>query len=125
MPNYSPKGVQRMRELGRQGGLKSGETRRLNAHMLRMAAYVTACDGLGRGITGEQIIEAMRPEDRSSGCHDTDWRCPNCHHFNSIKSRACAKCNTVSPRNGRLTRAALHERTAEHCTAAILNKHGL
>jgi len=62
---------------------------------------------------------------RSGGSHATDWRCPSCHRFNSIKCRACAKCKAVSPANGRLTRAALHEREVEHRNAATLRRHGL
>jgi uncharacterized paraquat-inducible protein A len=125
MPNYLAKGVERMRELGRQGGLKSGETRRANAFTLRMAAFYVVWDMTGKHFSPVHILEAMRPEDRSSGDHDTDWRCPACHHFNSIKSRACAKCKAVAPANGRLTRKALRERAADHRTMAILRKRGL
>ncbi len=62
---------------------------------------------------------------RSGGSHDTDWRCPACHHFNSIKRLACGECKSPGPWNGRLTRAALRARQKEHATAAILRKHGL
>lgn len=114
-----------MRALGRLGGIKSGETRRLNAVTLRMAAFYLVWEATGHRFTPEETVEAMRPPDLSSGDHDTDWRCPHCYHFNSIRRRACAGCNAVSPANGRLTRAALHERVAEHRTAAILHMHGL
>jgi hypothetical protein len=66
---------------------------------------------------------AKRPK-LSGGSHDTDWRCPYCRHFNSIKRRLCAQC-VRSPGNGRLTRAALRERVAEHRVEAILSKRGL
>jgi hypothetical protein len=39
-----------------------------------------------------------------------------------LKSGECLK---VSPINGRVTRAALREREAEHRVQAILRKHGL
>ena len=125
MANYSPKGIERMRELGRLGGVKSGKTRRANADTLRMAALYLVWEMTGKRFCGEKILEAIRPPDQSSGDHDKDWRCTHCHHFNSIKRRACAKCKAVSPKNGRLTRAALRRHKAEHRTAAILEKHGL
>jgi hypothetical protein len=123
MPNRTPKGIERMRQLGRRGGKKSGEARRLNAlelRLIRMASLreITGC-------TWEEVLEAVRPPDLSSGNHDTDWRCPTCHHFNSIKHWVCAKCFRMASRNGRLTRAALRIREAEHRTQAILAKHGI
>ena len=71
-------------------------------------------EATGQRSTVEEVIEAMRPPDLSSGDHVTDWRCPLCHDLNSIKRRACATCNGVPPGNQRLTRAALRERRAEH-----------
>jgi hypothetical protein len=119
MANYSAKGIALMRELGRRGGVKSGETRRLNADTLRVAAFFAVSEMTRGRFTSVQIVEAMRPPDQSSGAHDTDWRCPHCHHFNSIKRRACAKCKAFSPANGRLTRAVLRERQTEHHTTAL------
>jgi hypothetical protein len=121
MPNYCPKGTDYMKDLARRGGLKSGETRRYNRDMRRIAgqsALIQAPDVVSA------LIEAgvLGRENRSGGSHDTDWRCPACHHFNSIHSRACAKCKRVSPGNGRLTRAELRERIAGHRYAAILRK---
>jgi len=88
-------------------------------------------------ISAEQFSERFEPEpvpveapkgpNRSGGSQDSDWRCtnPECRQYNSIQRRVCAKCNTVSPRNGRRTRKALRERAAEHRIAAILGKHGI
>lgn len=127
MPNYCPKGVSYMRELARRGGLKSGERRRGTRAMRILSEYAQE-----KGIASlpdpiETLLEAgfFQPENCSGGSHYTEWRCPNCHHFNSIRSRACAQCKAVSPRNGRLTRAAFRARMAEHRTRAILAKHGL
>jgi uncharacterized paraquat-inducible protein A len=106
-----------MRELGRRGGVKSGETRRQNAFTLRMAALYSVWEMTGRQFTPQEVMEAMRPQHQYSGDHETDWRCPQCHHFNSAKRWACAQCKTVSPQNGRLTRAALRELAAEHPNA--------
>jgi len=124
MPNYHAKGTEYMRELARRGGLKSGETRRLKKAMRIIAEHA---EQKGIPVTQDPIatlLEAgfLEPENRSGGSHDTDWRCPACHHFNSIKSRACAKCGAVSPRNGRLTRAELRERIAGHRYAAMLRE---
>jgi hypothetical protein len=125
MANHSPKGTEKMRALGRLGGQKSGEIRRRNAFLLRMLDLYSVRGMLGGHLTLEQVAEAMRPPDQSSGDHDTDWRCPRCGHFSSFKRRACAKCASLAPANGRLTRAALRERQAEHRTQAILAKHGI
>jgi hypothetical protein len=146
MPNYRPKGAETMRKLGRSGGLKSGETRRMNRAARIIEEYAcgkwgteapeTANDGYPStvryvwGLTGgrftlEQIAEALRPVDRRGGSHDTDWRCPDCGHFSSIKYRACASCRRPGLQNGRSTRAALREREKEHGIAAYLAKFGL
>jgi hypothetical protein len=66
----------------------------------------------------------MRPVDRRGGSDDTDWRCPECHRFNSTYSRQCRKCKAIAPWNGRVTRKALREKAAEHAITAILAKHG-
>ena|SRR5579862_7870710 len=125
MANNNAKGVERMRQLGRLGGVKSGEARRRNAITLKLIPFLSVWDMTGQSFSGEEILEAMRPADLSSGDHDTDWRCPHCGHFTSLKSRSCARCKAVSPANGRLTREALRERAAEHRTAAILRSHDL
>jgi len=126
MANYTRRSVKYMRELGRRGGLKSGETRRLKRASQIVADYASQ---KGTGVPFEMtklLPEAvLKPESRAGGSRDTDWRCRECRHFNSLKSRACSKCRTVSPTNGRLTRAALRERQAEHRTKAILRKYGL
>lgn len=82
-------------------------------------------EATGRVFTLDEIEEALRPVNRHGGSHDHDWRCPSCRHFNSEKRRACAKCKSLAPANGRLTRAALHERGLEHRTQAVLRKFGL
>ena len=121
-----------MRKLGRSGGLKSGETRRLNRAARIIEEYAsgkpgietpeTAKDGYTGGrFTLEQIAEAMRAGWRRGGSHETDWRCPQCHHFNSEKRGSCAKCASV-PGNRRPTRAALRAQTAENATQAYLRK---
>jgi hypothetical protein len=126
MANYLPKGRARMSALGRLGGRCSGETRRRNAFTLKMASLFSVWYTCQKGgCTNEEIIEALQPIDARGGGHDDDWRCPSCHHFNSEKRRACAKCKAVAPMNGRLTRKALRERAEEHRTMAILRKHGL
>jgi hypothetical protein len=126
MANYSPKGRERMRVLGRLGGVKSGETRRLNALRLRLVdlAFVReACEQ--RGCTAAEIDEALKPINARGGSHDTDWRCPECGHFSNVRSRVCAGCKAVGPANGRLTRRALQARVEEYRTDATLRKHGL
>lgn len=117
MPNYLPKGREYMRDLGRRGGTKSGETRRINAVVPCLPGF----ENLGRIIAA--VADLNRPN-HSGGSRDTDWRCPYCRRFNSIKKRLCAGCFR-SPRNGRLTRGALRERAQEHRLQAILRKHGL
>jgi hypothetical protein len=124
MPNYSAKGVEKMRALARLGGLKSAETRRLK----RVERIVTQY-ARDRGIDlGPALVstEPVKRPNRSGGSHDTDWRCPrrDCRHFNSIKRRLCAKCGGT-PANGRWTRARLRERAAEHRVAGILRKHDI
>jgi hypothetical protein len=129
MANNKPRAVEYMRDLGRRGGLKSGETRH-EARVCGILAECAAQKGTGvpldlldpTEIWPESILER---ESRAGGSHDTDWRCRECLHFNSIKSRACSKCRTPGPLNGRLTRAALRERQAEHRNRAILKKYGL
>jgi hypothetical protein len=79
----------------------------------------------GGKVTLDQVEEAMRPQNLAGGDHAQDWRCPKCHHFNNIDRRMCSQCSAWAPKNGRLTRAALRERAAEHRTAAILRKYGL
>jgi len=108
MANYFPKGVERMRYLGRVGGYKSGIVRRRNSLTLRLAGLYSVWEMTGGQFTGEEILEELRPPDLSSGDHRTDWHCP-CGHFNSRKRRACAKCRVVAPKCGMLTRAALRE----------------
>ena len=122
MSNHCPKGTNYMRELARRGGIKCGETRRLQRAMRIIAEYARHKETAGTHDPIAALVDmvAFQRENRSGGSHDTDWRCPRCHHFSSIKSRACAKCKAVSPRNGRLTRAELRERVAGHRFAAML-----
>jgi len=101
-----------MRKIAARGGLASGETRR-KKKVARL---------LGIPAVPDEMLK--RPK-RSGGSHEYDWRCPHCHHFNSEKRRACAKCKALAPANGRLTRKALRERAEEHRNGAILRKHGL
>lgn len=114
-----------MRELARRGGLKSGVTRWENRIMwflwqgaaeqgMKVAAAIIDYNLLRGGFYKEP--------NRSGGSHDTDWRCPECGHFSSIKNRACAKCRMPGPTNGRLTRKALREREKEHKAAAYLKR---
>src|SRR3974390_988529 len=126
MATYKRKRVAHIREIGRQGGLKSGETRRL-ARVRRIITEYASQKGIPLPPDITEILpeSILKRESRAGGSHDTDWRCPKCHHFNSIKSRACSKCQTGSPKNGRRTRAALRKRQAEHRNRAILRKHGL
>jgi hypothetical protein len=125
MANYLPKGRERMAELGQMAGRKSGETRRRNALLIRMLDLASVQAKVDGNLTLDQVEEAMRPQKLAGGNHDTDWRCPKCRHFNSIDRRMCSQCSAWAPKNGRLTRAALRERAAEHRTAAILRKYGL
>ena len=132
-----------MRRLGRAGGLKSGETRRLNRDVGIIWEYARekwgietpeiAKDGYpsvvpymsavtsGR-LTPEQIAEAVRAW-RRGGSHATDWRCPKCRHFNVEKRRSCAKCACVPQR--RISRARLRVRAEQHRIAATLRNYGL
>jgi hypothetical protein len=128
MPNHHAKGREQMRKLGRKGGLASGEKRRMKKFE---AWLVVVASELGVDMSALLLHSALRragffrgPK-RSGGSHEYDWRCPSCHHFNSEKRRACAKCKALAPMNGRLTRKALRERAEEHRIAAILRKHGL
>lgn len=94
----------------------------------RTIAIRPSCTGYGRSrqrFTKELIAEALRPVDRRGGSHDADWRCPNCRHFSSIRQRACGTCREPGPLNGRLTRAALRERSIEHRIQSTLRKFGL
>lgn len=147
MANYLPKGRERMRALARRGGLASGETRRLKrvgriagewAHRKwRISLPVIPDDGYSaaahelRGIIGlrytlEECEEALKPTDRRGGSHDTDWRCPDCHRFNSIRSRQCRKCKRMLPDNHRvITRDALDAKQKEHRTLGYLRKFDL
>jgi hypothetical protein len=124
MANHSPKGAEYMRTLARRGAEKSVETRRKKKALKILIADYATQHGIKLDPASLDVRPAKRPN-RSGGSHDTDWRCPCCRHFNSIKRRACAKCHSLGPANGRLTRAALRELAAEHRTAAILAKHGL
>ena len=123
--NYLPKGRDRMVELGRTAGRKSGGARRRNALLIRMFDLASVWAKTGGNFTPDQVELAMRPKSMRGGNHDTDWRCPKCHHFNSIQRRMCAQCFAGAPKNGRLTKAALREKAAEHRTAAILREYGL
>jgi hypothetical protein len=144
MPNYRAKGTAVMRALARRGGLASGEARRLKKVRRIMAEWVSHrykielppdyspeaimrshFEATGRVFTLDEIEEALRPVDRRGGSHDNDWRCPGCRHFNSEKRRACAKCKSLAPANGRRTRAALRAMEEEHRTQAVLRKFGL
>ena len=49
-----------MRELGRLGGVKSGEKRRQNAIILRMAEMYSVWEATGKRFSPEQVVEAMR-----------------------------------------------------------------
>ena len=134
-----------MRNLGRSGGLNSGETRRLNRAEKIIEEHAsgkrgfetpeTAKDGFPSmvsyvsAVTGErftlgQIAQGMRAVGRRGGSHETDWRCPQCHHFNSEKRASCAECASV-PGNGRISRAQWRACVEQHRFAAILRKHGL
>jgi hypothetical protein len=68
--------------------------------------------------------ELLTRPNLSGGSHNNDWPCPYCSHVNSIKRQACARCGKT-PANGRLTRAALREKAAEHATAGTLAKYGI
>jgi Glyoxalase/Bleomycin resistance protein/Dioxygenase superfamily len=80
------------------------------------------------GIVGFETgaLQTRRTPNRSGGPHDSDWRCVNrdCRHFNTIKRRACSKCNTVSPQNGRMRRKALGK-GGRGSDKGHLGKHGL
>ena len=132
-----------MRRLGRAGGLKSGETRRLNRAVGIIWEYAREKWGIetpetpknayppvvpymsavtsGR-LTPEEIAGAVRAWMRG-GSHETDWRCPKCRHFNVEKRRSCAKCACVPRR--RMSRARLRALTEQHRIATILRNHGL
>lgn len=111
-----------MRELARRGGLKSGEARRLKRVERILTAYAKE-----RGIAAPAISEPFGPvkgPNRSGGSHETDWRCPYCQHFNTVKRYLCAKCSQ-NPGNGRMKRSTLRERAAEHQTSAVLRRYGI
>jgi hypothetical protein len=89
MANYCAKWKDYMRELGRLGGLASGERRRLN----RAGAIIWQCAGeLGIDVRAAIIDDALlaagfyKEPNRSGGSHESDWRCVNCGHFSSIKT---------------------------------------
>jgi len=120
MANYLPKNADEMRERARLGGIRSGETRRLK----RFHRILCEC-AAERGICVEPW-RASRPRPhypRPGGSHDTDWRCPLCHRFNHIQTHICGGCDRFAPKNGRITRAELRERAAEHRVQAMLRKH--
>lgn len=134
-----------MRVLARRGGVASGETRK----MKRARRILSECASQPRGTPApayedrateavhevweitrrqfalDEIAEAMRPVVHRGGSHETDWRCPECHRFNSTHSRQCGKCKRLAPENGRLTRKALRAKKKQHAIAAILAKHGV
>lgn len=91
MANNKPRPVEYMRDLGRRGGLKSGETR----HEVRGRRILTKCAAQkGTGVPLDLLDPTeiwpesiLKRDSRTGGSHDTDWRCRKCHHFNSIKSR--------------------------------------
>src|SRR5579872_4939680 len=142
MANYRAKGTERMRELGRLGGRKSGDARRLNRVGRILWEYDCKKRGIEPTLTGddrkcpvaqdmqdEWEASARRPElkaiaeylgllPRRGGSHNTDWRCPKCERYSSIKKWLCTNCGNFSPKNGRLTRAALRAREKEHKTTA-------
>jgi hypothetical protein len=113
-----------MRLLGQRGGLKSGEVRRAK-RLMRLLGLSAPAREIKLDATVPHVEPVERPN-RSGGSHDTDWRCPYCRRFNSIKRRSCAnaKCGRT-PANGRLTRARLREQEAWHRNQAMLKKHGL
>ncbi len=129
MPNYLPKGRELMRELCRRGGQKSGRARRDTAdelHILRIVVFGAIPVEEAWNSTPAELIERATKASRrgrSGGSHDTDWRCPHCHHYNHIERHSCAKCHEFAPANDRLTRAALRDRAEEHRTQAILRKY--
>jgi hypothetical protein len=121
MPNPRPKGVEYMRALGRRGGLKSGETRRIKRAMRILAR---CAEQRGTPIPEELPSEPKtKRRNRSGGSHDSDWRCPRCRSFNMTERHICGRCWRVCLH--RITRGQLRERSAEHRTAAILRRHGL
>lgn len=125
MPNYKPKGIETMRNLGRVGGKKSGEARRRLAVERRMLSLVGAWEMCRDRLTLADFEEgAVRLPDLSGGSHDTDWRCPNCRQFQSAKRWICRHCGHVA-RKRRTTRKRLRELEAEHRTGGILRMHGL
>ena len=112
-----------MRSRARLGGQKSGEARRKK----RAAKGLIGQYADERGIDLDPALLDVRSVKRpnlSGGSHDTDWRCPFCRHYNSIKRRSCAKC-FLTPANGRWTRARLRERAAERRTQSMLRRRGL
>jgi hypothetical protein len=140
MANHLAKGREYMREIARLGGLASGKTRFLKRAERIRGEWACRKHGVARPakldwheaavrelmivtrgrFTREEIEQALRPVDKRGGSHDTDWRCPRCHHFNSTKRRACAKCSVPGPANGRLTRRALRAMQKEHQTQGYL-----
>ena len=128
MPNYHAKGEERMRKLGRQGGLASGEARRLKkVQKILMVCASEMGEDLSILLIYDELRRAglLKRSKRSGGSHDDDWRCPYCRRFNGIQRYVCAICYTLAPANGRLTRSRLREMAEEHRIAAILRKFEL
>jgi hypothetical protein len=59
--------------------------------VVRITALLAVWEMTGRRFSSDEIVEAMRPPDLSSGDHDTDWRYPVCRHFNSIRRLPSAR----------------------------------
>jgi hypothetical protein len=125
MANYCAKGEEYMRELARRGGVASGKARRFR----KFEDFLLVCAiEPGEDLSMLLLYNALRRAGLlkgpklSGGSHETDWRCPECHHFNSEKRRACATCNNVAPLNGRLNRKRLREMEKEHRYAALLKE---
>ncbi|MGA9804215.1 MAG: hypothetical protein WBQ46_13290 [Terriglobales bacterium] len=75
MANHLPKGRERIRKLGRLGGVSSGEARRQLAFNLKMTnLFCIWYTGQKAGCTDEQIAASLEPLDVRGGGHDEDWR---------------------------------------------------
>jgi hypothetical protein len=82
---------------------KSVKTRQeKKAVKMALAEFATAH---GIDLDAALVAKPAKRPNISGGSQDTDWRCPYCRRFNSIKRHLCAKCDR-NPGNGRLTRAA-------------------
>jgi hypothetical protein len=108
MANFRLKGVEYMRSMATRGGMASGETRRR-----KKVAKMLGLDPVP--------AELLKRPSHAGGSHEDDWPCPYCHHVNSIKRQACAKC-ARTPANGRMTKAAREVRAEEYRNQAILRK---